>query len=123
MLRNCCTETDVDCDRPKKSLNVDSPSFTPISLVSSTAAPSSITSRAAAAVPFTPRAAASGKSTPQARRPEYEGKTDRHHVGTATPTPQQEDPVAFNPAQIREFTPQNYDLGTVRSAPHITTQR
>lgn len=34
-------------------------------------------------------------------------------IGTATPTPQQEEPVSFNPAQIREFTPQNYDLSTV----------
>lgn len=34
-------------------------------------------------------------------------------AGTATPTPQQEDSVTFNPAQIREFTPQNYDLSTV----------
>lgn len=35
-------------------------------------------------------------------------------AGTATPT-QQEDSVSFNPAQIREFTPQNYDLSTVSS--------
>jgi hypothetical protein len=34
-------------------------------------------------------------------------------AGTATPTLQQEDSVSFNPAQIREFTPQNYDLSTV----------
>jgi len=34
-------------------------------------------------------------------------------IGTATPIPQQEESVTFNPAQIREFTPQNYDLSTV----------
>ncbi|OBT93978.2 PAB-dependent poly(A)-specific ribonuclease subunit 3 [Pseudogymnoascus verrucosus] len=74
----------------KKSLNVDSPSFTPIGLANTSAGLSAMSSRAASAAPFTPRSAASG---------------------TATPT-QQEDAVSFNPAQIREFTPQNYDLNT-----------
>jgi PAB-dependent poly(A)-specific ribonuclease subunit 3 len=30
--------------------------------------------------------------------------------GTATPAPPDSEPAVFNPAQIREFTPQNYDL-------------
>jgi hypothetical protein len=30
--------------------------------------------------------------------------------GTATPSLQNEEQIAFNPAQIKEFTPQNYDL-------------
>jgi PAB-dependent poly(A)-specific ribonuclease subunit 3 len=76
-------------EAPKKALNVDSPSFTPVGLSSHSTA-STITSRAASAAPFTPRSAASG---------------------TATPTPQ-EKPIQFNPGQIPEFTPQNYDLST-----------
>lgn len=80
-------------EMPKKSLNVDSPSFTPVNVGGSAAGGStSISSRAASAAPFTPRSAASG---------------------AATPTPQQEEaPIAFNMAQIREFTPQSYDLST-----------
>jgi len=31
-------------------------------------------------------------------------------TGTSTPTLQAEEPALFNPAQIREFTPQGYDL-------------
>lgn len=77
-------------DVPKRSLNVDSPSFTPIGLAN-TSIGTSITSRAASAAPFTPRSVA---------------------TGAATPTPQQDEPVAFNPAQIREFTPQSYDLSS-----------
>jgi hypothetical protein len=40
-------------------------------------------------------------------------------IGTATPTPQDE-PIAFNPAQIREFTPQNYDLSNNVSLINLT---
>jgi hypothetical protein len=31
-------------------------------------------------------------------------------TGTSTPTLQAEEPAPFNPAQIREFTPQGYDM-------------
>jgi hypothetical protein len=31
-------------------------------------------------------------------------------TGTSTPTLQAEEAATFNPAQIREFTPQGYDL-------------
>lgn len=81
--------------RLKKSLNVDSPSFTPSTLAVPSKS-SSISSQAANAAPFTPRSLASG---------------------TATPNPQPEPQPTFNPAQIREFTPQNYDVSdTVRFA-------
>ncbi|KAF8854360.1 PAB-dependent poly(A)-specific ribonuclease subunit PAN3 [Acephala macrosclerotiorum] len=69
----------------KKSLNVDSPSFTPSTL--STAG--KISSHAANAVPFQPRGLVSG---------------------TATPTPQTEaQSSAFNIAEVKEFTPGIYD--------------
>jgi hypothetical protein len=95
-----------DLHRPKKTLNVDSPSFTPTAMATNSTAGTTMSSRAASAAPFTPRGVSSGK---------------RSHVvlvqrlwlidtGTATPNLQVEEPVAFNPAQIREFTPQNYDL-------------
>lgn len=44
--------------------------------------------------------------------PVLSNRTRLIRIGTATPT-QQEESVTFNPAQIREFTPQNYDLSTV----------
>ncbi|CAG8954277.1 hypothetical protein HYFRA_00005898 [Hymenoscyphus fraxineus] len=72
----------------KKTLNVDSPSFTPAALPLPGKS-SSITSQAASAAPFTPRGLASG---------------------TVTPNPQPDAlPPVFNPAAIREFTPQNYE--------------
>lgn len=84
----------------RKTLNVESPAFTP-SITA--AAGSTITSRAASAAPFTPRAAASGMCF-------------FHHVcrdlltdytGTSTPSVPEE--LQFNPARVREFTPQGYD--------------
>jgi hypothetical protein len=48
-------------DSPKKTLNVDSPSFTPTALASSVAS-TTISSRAASAAPFTPRGVQSGKN-------------------------------------------------------------
>ncbi|RDL41069.1 PAB-dependent poly(A)-specific ribonuclease subunit PAN3 [Venustampulla echinocandica] len=73
----------------KKTLNVDSPSFMPATLPVPNKT-SAISSQAANAAPFTPRGLSSG---------------------TVTPNPQSEHPPAgFNPAQIREFTPQNYDV-------------
>ncbi|TVY65658.1 PAN2-PAN3 deadenylation complex subunit [Lachnellula suecica] len=72
----------------KKSLNVDSPSFKPATLPVPSKT-SAISSQAANAAPFTPRSAASG---------------------AATPNPQPDTQPTFNPAQIREFTPQQYDL-------------
>jgi len=86
MIKEEKTQTDIH--RLKKSLNVDSPSFTP-STLSVPSKTSSISSQAANAAPFTPRSLASG---------------------AATPNPQPDPQPTFNPAQIREFTPQNYDL-------------
>jgi hypothetical protein len=40
-------------------------------------------------------------------------------AGTATPIPQTEEPAPFNPAQIREFTPQSYDLSNSVSLPFL----
>ncbi|RDW80233.1 hypothetical protein BP6252_04871 [Coleophoma cylindrospora] len=73
----------------KKTLSVESPAFTPATLpVPGKGA--TISAQAASAAPFTPRNLASG---------------------TATPSSQIEaEPTTFNPAQAREFTPQNYDV-------------
>ncbi|KAF4634548.1 hypothetical protein G7Y89_g3563 [Cudoniella acicularis] len=80
----------------KKTLNVDSPSFTPATLPVPSKT-SAISSQAANAAPFTPRGLASG---------------------TATPNSQLDSQSAtFNPAQIREFTPQNYEI----SDPGVST--
>ncbi|KAJ5053742.1 uncharacterized protein L3040_000033 [Drepanopeziza brunnea f. sp. 'multigermtubi'] len=71
----------------KKSLNFDSPAFTPSTLPASGKV-STISSQAAAAAPFTPRGG-----------------------GTTTPNQPESEPKMFNPAFIQEFTPQqNYDL-------------
>jgi hypothetical protein len=78
----------TNSDRLKKSLNVESPSFTP-STLSVPNKTSAISSQAANAAPFTPRSMTSG---------------------TATPNTQPDTQPTFNPAQIREFTPQHYDL-------------
>lgn len=84
-------------DRPKKALNVDSPSFTPATISSSSnKGVSSITSQAANAAPFTPRGLTSGTATPNA--------------------PLDPEIPQFNPTQ-RDFTPQNYDLSQTVSAP------
>ncbi|KAG9234504.1 PAB-dependent poly(A)-specific ribonuclease subunit PAN3 [Amylocarpus encephaloides] len=72
----------------KKTLNVDSPSFTPASLPVPGKS-STISSQAASAAPFQPRGLTSG---------------------TVTPNPSSESqPPVFNPALIREFTPQTYE--------------
>ncbi|EDO00286.1 hypothetical protein SS1G_14156 [Sclerotinia sclerotiorum 1980 UF-70] len=79
---------DPTVERPKKALNVDSPSFTPAALPASNKG-ASVISQAANAAPFTPRGLASG---------------------TATPNTQLDPEIPqFNPTQ-RDFTPQNYDL-------------
>ncbi|KAK7974262.1 hypothetical protein PG989_016110 [Apiospora arundinis] len=80
-------------DSAKKSLNVDSPSFTPTQLQPG-AKKFTFSSQAANAAPFTPKAAGNS-STPSTLTQEAEGPM-------------------FNPATIREFTPQsqNYDLNT-----------
>ncbi|XMA08948.1 hypothetical protein WAI453_001739 [Rhynchosporium graminicola] len=71
----------------KKSLNVESPAFTP-SVLPVVGKNSTISSHAANAAPFTPR-----------------------FGGTTTPNPSSDaEPATFNPAAIKEFTPQNYDL-------------
>lgn len=91
--KNSNNQTDVT----KKTLNVESPSFTPATLQAQpTAKKSTFSSQAASAAVFTPRGA----------------------PGTATPSLSETDaqPPAFNPV-IREFTPQNnYDLGNAAPA-------
>ncbi|KAK5656512.1 hypothetical protein OQA88_4489 [Cercophora sp. LCS_1] len=79
-----------------KAFNVDSPSFTPStqqSAAMNSKKPTTFSSQAASAAPFTPRGASS------------------------TPTPTATGKSAFDPTQIREFTPQaqNYDLGNTTS--------
>lgn len=84
-------------DLSKKALNGDSPSFTPSSLTAQpTPKKSTLPSQAASAAVFTPR----GIGT-----------------GTTTPAPSESERL-FNPASIKEFTPQqnNYDLGNTHSA-------
>jgi hypothetical protein len=98
-------------NRLKKSLNVDSPSFTPTTL-SVPGKGAAISSQAATAAPFTPRGMASGRYSPLI----YMSITNS--IGTATPNSQLDaEPAAFNPAAIREFTPQNYDLSQAVGIP------
>ncbi|KAK0725718.1 hypothetical protein B0H67DRAFT_571235 [Lasiosphaeris hirsuta] len=75
----------------KKTFNVESPSFTP-STQSQPTKKSTFSSQAASAAPFTPRG-----------------------VSTAPTLPQNSEATLLNPATIREFTPQNYDVGTTTS--------
>jgi PAB-dependent poly(A)-specific ribonuclease subunit 3 len=78
-------------DFSKKTFNVDSPSFTPSNQPAAAAKKSTLSSQAANAAPFTPR-------------------------GVGTPNLQQTaEASVFNPAAIREFTPQNYDIGNTNS--------
>lgn len=81
-------------DMGKKTLNGDSPSFTPSSLIAQAPAKkSTLPSQAASAAVFTPRG-----------------------IGAATPAPSEPERL-FNPAAIKEFTPQNnYDLGNAAAA-------
>ena len=74
----------------KKALNVESPSFTPSTLQSNKK--STFSTQAASAAPFTPRGPG-GNTAPQASQ-------------------QSIDAAVFNPSNIREFQPQNYDLGS-----------
>ncbi|TGO33077.1 hypothetical protein BHYA_0268g00040 [Botrytis hyacinthi] len=90
------SNTNFNDDRPKKALNVDSPSFTPATISSSNKGASSITSQAANAAPFTPRGLTSGTATPNA--------------------PLDPEIPQFNPTQ-RDFTPQNYDLSQTNKLP------
>ena len=98
-------------NRLKKSLNVDSPSFTPATL-SVPGKGVAISSQAANAAPFTPRAMGSGRYSPLTSLK----ATDI--LGTATPNSQLDaEPATFNPAAIKEFTPHNYDLSQTVSYP------
>ncbi|KAG7291529.1 PAB-dependent poly(A)-specific ribonuclease subunit 3 [Staphylotrichum longicolle] len=78
-------------DFTKKTFNVDSPSFTPSGQQTAPAKKSTLSSQAASAAPFTPRG-----------------------VGAPNLQPATETSV-FNPAAIREFTPQNYDISNTNS--------
>jgi hypothetical protein len=103
----------------KKTLNVDSPAFTPATL-SVPGKASTISSQAVNAAPFTPRGLASGNQVP--RFALWERLT---REGTVTPIPQVEtEPAPFNPAQIKEFTPQqSYDISTNVCAIHLSKPR
>lgn len=87
-------------DLSKKALNGDSPSFTPSSLMQSTSnKKSTLPSQAASAAIFTPRG-----------------------IGTPTPASSSDSDRLFNPASIKEFTPQNnYDLGST-SVPSVSAE-
>jgi PAB-dependent poly(A)-specific ribonuclease subunit 3 len=103
----------------KKTLSVDSPAFTPATL-SVPSKSSAISSQAVNAAPFTPRGLASGKQVP--RSASWERLTSE---GTVTPIPQAEtEPATFNPAQIKEFTPQQtYDISTNASPTPFSESR
>ncbi|RKU40338.1 PAB-dependent poly(A)-specific ribonuclease subunit 3, variant 2 [Coniochaeta pulveracea] len=77
----------------KKALNVESPSFTPITLQQA-AKKSTFSSQAASAAPFTPRGP-SANTTPN--------------------PPQAADAPVFNPSNIREFQPQTFDISNAGS--------
>ncbi|KAK0633724.1 hypothetical protein B0T14DRAFT_415424 [Immersiella caudata] len=77
---------------PKKSFNVESPSFTP-SIQQQGSKKSTFSSQAASAAPFTPRAASTTPNLPQ----------------------QNAETVMFHPGSAREFTPANYDVGNPTS--------
>lgn len=82
----------------KRSLNVESPAFTPATLPVPIRA-TTISSQAANAAPFTPRSMNSGTATPNTQ-------------------PDSEPSTTFNPATIREFTPQNTIVPQNYDAPH-----
>lgn len=91
------SNTSNSSDAAKRALNGDSPSFTPSSLITQSTKKSTLPSQAASAAVFTPRG-----------------------VGATTPaTPASSEPERlFNPAAIKEFTPQNnYDLGSANPPP------
>ncbi|KAK3500982.1 PAB-dependent poly(A)-specific ribonuclease subunit pan-3 [Neurospora crassa] len=99
--QNKASGSQTDLNSNRRVFNVESPSFTPANQQQSAGKKSTFSSQAASAAPFTPRG-----------------------VGTSTPTLQQaNDSTIFNPAAIREFTPQNYDVGNTISqngAQHVT---
>jgi PAB-dependent poly(A)-specific ribonuclease subunit 3 len=79
---------------PKKSFNVESPSFTPSTQQQQQASKkSTFSSQAASAAPFTPRASSTTPSLPQ----------------------QNAEAIMFNPGSAREFTPATYDVGNTTS--------
>ncbi|KAK3372418.1 hypothetical protein B0H63DRAFT_453747 [Podospora didyma] len=80
----------------KKTFNVDSPSFTPSGQQAQQkgmAKKSTFSSQAASAAPFTPRGVSTAPTVAQAAA----------------------ESSLFNPAAIREFTPQTYDLGNTHA--------
>ncbi|KAF4119877.1 PAB-dependent poly(A)-specific ribonuclease subunit 3 [Geosmithia morbida] len=89
--------------RSRKTLNVESPSFTPATQVSSTKK-ATIPTQAANAPSFTPRGL--GAATP---------------TGVSTGSAQEPDPSIFNPAAIREFTP-SFDLHSAVASPNGAAQ-
>lgn len=108
----------------KKSLNVDSPSFTPTQLQPG-AKKFTFSSQAANAAPFTPKAV--GNSCM------FASESPNNRLGTltyreATPSTLTQDAEGsiFNPATIREFTPQsqnqNYDLNTATASNGTSTE-
>lgn len=95
----------------KRSLNVESPAFTPATLPVPRA--TTISSQAANAAPFTPRAMTSGKHPTD----KYQDCADNQ--GSVTPNTQPDsEPSAFNPATIREFTPSSQLLSQQYETTH-----
>ncbi|KAK8070453.1 hypothetical protein PG997_010656 [Apiospora hydei] len=96
----------------KKSLNVDSPSFTPTQLQPG-AKKFTFSSQAANAAPFTPKAVGNSCMFASESLRGGNGILTCRKATPSTLTQDAEGPI-FNPATIREFTPQsqNYDLNT-----------
>ncbi|KAK8023601.1 hypothetical protein PG993_011667 [Apiospora rasikravindrae] len=99
-------------DSAKKSLNVDSPSFTPTQLQPG-AKKFTFSSQAANAAPFTPKAVGNSCMFAFESLRDWIGILTCKKATPSTLTQDAEGPI-FNPAAIREFTPQsqNYDLNT-----------
>ncbi|PHH69929.1 hypothetical protein CDD80_6370 [Ophiocordyceps camponoti-rufipedis] len=86
----------------KKALNVESPSFTPASILPPALKKATIPTQAASAPAFTPRAM-SGKDARLAAA--GSSFLTRALAGTPVTAPAEVDAAVFNPAAIREFTP------------------
>ncbi|KAK8037506.1 hypothetical protein PG991_000852 [Apiospora marii] len=104
--------TNTKANSAKKSLNVDSPSFTPTQLQPG-AKKFTFSSQAANAAPFTPKAVGNSCRFASESPSNRIGILIHREATPSTLTQDAEGPI-FNPAAIREFTPQtpNYDLNT-----------
>ena len=96
----------------KKTFNADSPSFTPSGQQPAPAKKSSaLSSQAANAAPFTPRGLGGESGLTRF------GVREIVDTVPATNLQQTAEATVFNPAAIREFTPQNYDISNTVCLP------